>query len=151
MTWVIGTNGIEEIMEAVQNHPAPIMPTSTMTSPIPTHCRWVRRSISNDDLIASIYWVIDHLAECQLLVDSVLDQSRVSNEVPALQGHHFANDEHPTRARRPRWQEEDLVITATLDGRIVQLRPLPDEDMTPMHMTMFGAWYGGVGGQQGCL
>ena len=21
-----------------------------------------------------------------------------------------------------------------------------DEDMTPMHMTMFGAWYGGVGG-----
>ena len=24
-----------------------------------------------------------------------------------------------------------------------------DEDMTPMHMTMFGAWYGGVGGQQG--
>ena len=22
--------------------------------------------------------------------------------------------------------------------------------MTPMHMTMFGAWYGGVGGQQGC-
>ena len=27
---------------------------------------------------------------------------------------------------------------------------LDDEDMTPMHMTMFGAWYGGVGGQQGC-
>ena len=25
-----------------------------------------------------------------------------------------------------------------------------DEDMTPIHMTMFGAWYGGVGGQQGC-
>ena len=25
-----------------------------------------------------------------------------------------------------------------------------DKDMTPMHMTMFGAWYGGVGGQQGC-
>ena len=25
-----------------------------------------------------------------------------------------------------------------------------DEDMTPMHTTMFGAWYGGVGGQQGC-
>ena len=25
-----------------------------------------------------------------------------------------------------------------------------DEDMTPMYMTMFGAWYGGVGGQQGC-
>ena len=26
----------------------------------------------------------------------------------------------------------------------------PDENMTPMHMTMFGAWYGGVGEQQGC-
>ena len=25
-----------------------------------------------------------------------------------------------------------------------------DEDMTPMHMTMFGAWYRGVGVQQGC-
>ena len=25
-----------------------------------------------------------------------------------------------------------------------------DEDMTPMQTTMFGAWYGGVGGQQGC-
>ena len=25
-----------------------------------------------------------------------------------------------------------------------------DEDMTPMHMTMFGAWYGGLGGRQGC-
>ena len=25
-----------------------------------------------------------------------------------------------------------------------------DEDMTPMYMTMFGAWYGGVGGHQGC-
>ena len=24
-----------------------------------------------------------------------------------------------------------------------------DEDMTPMHMTMFGSWYGGEGGQQG--
>ena len=23
-----------------------------------------------------------------------------------------------------------------------------DEDMTPMHMTIFGAWYGGLGGQQ---
>ena len=28
--------------------------------------------------------------------------------------------------------------------------PLCDEDMTPMHTTMFGAWYGGVGYQQGC-
>ena len=25
-----------------------------------------------------------------------------------------------------------------------------DADMTPMHMTIFGAWYGGIGGKQGC-
>ena len=69
MTWVIGANGVEEIVEAVQNHPAPIVPTSTMTSPIAMHHRWVRRSISNADLIASIDRVTDRLAECQLLVD----------------------------------------------------------------------------------
>ena len=32
MTWVIGANGVEEIVEAVQNHPALIVPTSTTTS-----------------------------------------------------------------------------------------------------------------------
>ena len=120
MTWVIGANGIEEIMEAVQNHPAPIVPTSTMTSPISAPCRWVRRSISNDDLIASIDRVTDRLMECQLLVDLVLDQSRSSNEVLALQGHHATNAKHPTHARRTRWQDEDFVITATPKGRTVQ-------------------------------
>ena len=87
MTWVIGINGVEEIMEAMQNHPASIMPTSTTTSPISAPRRWVRRSISNDDLIASIDRVTNRLAECQLLVDSVLDQSRASDEFPALQDH----------------------------------------------------------------
>ena len=82
MTWVIGANGVEKIVEAVQNHPAPIVPTSTMTSLISVPRCWVRRSISNDDLIASINRVIDRLAECQLLVDSVLDQSRASDESP---------------------------------------------------------------------
>ena len=95
-----------------------------MTSPISAPRRWVRRSISNDDLIASIDRVTDRLAECQLLVDSVLDQSRASDEVPALQGHHATNAEHPARARCPRWQDEDLVITITLEGHTVQHRPL---------------------------
>ena len=54
MTWIIVADGVEEIVEAVQNHPAPIVPTSTTTSSISTPRRWVRRSISNDDLIASI-------------------------------------------------------------------------------------------------
>ena len=54
MTSVIGPDGNGEIMEAVQDHPAPIAPTPATTSPIPTPRHWVRRSISNDDLIASI-------------------------------------------------------------------------------------------------
>ena len=124
-TWVIGANGIEEIVKAVQNHPVLIMPTSTMTSPISAPRRWVRRSINNDDLIASIDRVIDRLAECQLLVDSVLDQSRASDEVPALHGHHATNAEYLAHACRLRWQDEDLVITATPEGRTVQRRPLP--------------------------
>ena len=99
--------------------------TCALPISIPTPRRWVRRSISNDDLIASTDRVTDRLAECQLLVDSVLDQSRASNEVPALQGHHATNAEHPAHARRLRWQDEDLVITATPKGRTVQRRPLP--------------------------
>ena len=63
MSWVIGINGVNEIMEAVQNHPMPIVPTCT-TCLISVPHRWVRRSISNDDLIASIDRVIDYLAEC---------------------------------------------------------------------------------------
>ena len=36
MTWIIGPDGSGEIMDAVQDHPMPIVPTSTTTSPIPT-------------------------------------------------------------------------------------------------------------------
>ena len=86
MTWVIGANGVEEIMDVVQSHPALIVPTSSTTSLIPAPCCWVRRSISNDDLITSIDRVTNRLAECQLLVDSVLDRSTMSNGNPALQG-----------------------------------------------------------------
>ena len=85
--------GGSDTVEAVQNHPAPIVPTSTMTSPISVPRRWVRRSISNDDLIASIDRVTDRLVECQLLVDSVLDQSRVSDDFPTLQDHQVAATE----------------------------------------------------------
>ena len=35
MTWVIGPDGNGEIMEAVQDHPAPIMLTLVMTSLVP--------------------------------------------------------------------------------------------------------------------
>ena len=62
MTWVISPDGNGEIVEAVQDHPAPITLTLAMASPIPTPRCWVRRSISNDDLIASFDWVTDRLA-----------------------------------------------------------------------------------------
>ena len=87
MTWIISPDGNGEIVEAVWDHPVSITLTLAMTSLILMPCRWVRRSISNDDLIASIDRVIDHLSECRLLVGSVLDQSRVSNEFPVLQDH----------------------------------------------------------------
>ena len=64
MTWIIGPDGSGEIMEAGQDHPTSIVPTSTTTSLIPTSRHWVRRSISNDDLIASIDRVTDRLTEC---------------------------------------------------------------------------------------
>jgi hypothetical protein len=38
MTWVIGPDGNGEIVEAVQDHPAPSTPTSATTSPIPAPC-----------------------------------------------------------------------------------------------------------------
>jgi hypothetical protein len=71
MTWVIGPDVNGEIVEAVQDHPVPMAPTSATTSPIPLPRCWVRRSIDNDDLIASMDRVTNRLAECQLLVDSV--------------------------------------------------------------------------------
>ena len=125
MTWVIGANGVNEIVEAVQNHPAPIMPTST-TSLISVPRCWVRRSIDNDDLIASIDHVTDRLAECQLLVDSVLDWYTMSNEVPAPQDCRATTTERSARPRRLGWQDSDLVITVTLEGHTVQHRPLLD-------------------------
>ena len=87
MTWVIDPDSNREIVEAVQDHPAPIALTLVMTSPVPAPCRWIRRSISTDDLIASIDRVTDRLTECQLLVDSVLDRSRASDDFLALQDH----------------------------------------------------------------
>ena len=96
MTWIIGPDGNGEIVEAAQAYPAPIVSTPATTCPILAPHRWVRRSISNDDLIASIDRVTNRLAEYQLLVGSVLDQSRASDEFPTLQDHQAARTEQPT-------------------------------------------------------
>ena len=73
MTWIIGLDSNGEIVEAVQDHPVLIVPTSTMTLSIPMPHHWVKRSINNNDLIEAIDRVTDRLAKCQLLMDSVLD------------------------------------------------------------------------------
>ena len=54
----------------------------------------------------------------------------------------------PTRKGR-RWRSSRRS-SGSLCGAVLMWGGCSDEDMTPMHMTMFGAWYGGVGGQQGC-
>jgi len=120
MTWIIGPDSNGEIVEAVQDHPAPIALTLATTSPIPTPRRWVRRSISNDDLITSIDRVTDRLAECQLLMGLVLDQSRASDEFPVLQDHQATTTERPARPHHSRRPDSDLVITATPEGRKVR-------------------------------
>jgi len=112
-------------MEAVQDHPAPIAPTPATTSLIPMPYRWVRRSISNDDLITSIDQVTNRLVECQLLVDLVLDQSRASDEFLALQDHQAATTERHAQPHHSRRLDSDPVITATLEGRTAWRRPLP--------------------------
>jgi hypothetical protein len=64
MTWVISPDGNREIVEAVQDHPTLIVPTPATTSSISVPRRWVRRSISNDDLMASIDRITDRLTKC---------------------------------------------------------------------------------------
>jgi hypothetical protein len=125
MTWVIGANNVKEIMEAVQNHPAPIVPTATTTSSIPVPHRWVRRSIDNNHLLTSIDQVTNGLTECLSLTELILDRFAMSDKVPALQDHHATMTERIARPHRPGWQDSDMVIMATLEGRTVRCRPLP--------------------------
>ena len=49
--------------------------------------------MKNDDLIASIDWFTNGLAECLSLTESILDRSTTSDEFPALQDHHAAATE----------------------------------------------------------
>ena len=111
-------------MEAMQDNPAPNVSTLIMSALAPEAPilvrRPVRRSIDQDDLIASIDRVTNGLAKCLSLAASVLNQSTNRDVTPALQDHHATNAEHPTHAHHLRWQDEDLVITTTLDGHIVQ-------------------------------
>ena len=95
-----------------------------MTSLILAPHRRVRRSISSDDPIACIDRVTDRLAECQLLVDLVLDRSRVGDNFPTLQDHQAIVTERPARPHRLRRPDSNLVIMATLEGHTTWCRPL---------------------------
>ena len=87
ISWVINTNGEGKIVEMVQDNPTLVMPTSTpadlISEPIPRLSsslrahrlapRQPRKSIDEDDLIASIDRVDKGLVDCLSLVESVLD------------------------------------------------------------------------------
>lgn len=150
MTWVINSDGEGEIVEAVQEDPASIMPTPAiadpvleplceilgLSSPLRVHHpvpHQARKSVDEDDLVTSIDLVGQGLADCLSLVELILDLSAKSDESPALQHHCTATVEHHARSYHPRWLDEDLVITATSDGRAVRRRPLPEaDDETPV-------------------
>ena len=107
ITWIINADGNGEIVEAMQDNPAPnvlalITPTLAPEAPILIPHR-VRRSIDQDDLIASIDRVTNGLAMCLSLTESVLNQSTNEDVTPALQGHHTTNAKHPAHGRRLRW------------------------------------------------
>ena len=58
-------------------------------------------------------------------MDSVLDQSRASDDFLALQDHQAAPTERPAWSHCLRRPDFDLVITTTLEGCTAWCRPLP--------------------------
>ena len=79
-------------MEAMQDNPALnvsalITSALALEAPIPVPRR-VRRSIDQDDLIASVDRVTNGLDKCLSLAKLVLNQSTNGDMTPALQGHH---------------------------------------------------------------
>jgi hypothetical protein len=98
ISWVINANGEGEIMGAVQDNLAPIMPTSVLadlisepilgsTSSPRAHRsppRHSRKPIQEEILIASIDRITNGLAECLFLAESVLDQSATGDKFPPL-------------------------------------------------------------------
>ena len=77
ITWVINIDSNGEIVEIMQDNPAPNMLTSIMPVLTPQALilarHRIRRFIDQDDLIASVDRVTDGLAECLSLAESVLN------------------------------------------------------------------------------
>jgi hypothetical protein len=92
-------------------------PTTPITRrPLP---RYKGRTIDNIDLIEAIDQVGHKLSQTLTLVDSIQNQS--TKQVP----HHHNRSTRPVRARRPTRLDIDIVVTATPEGRMVRLRPVP--------------------------
>jgi hypothetical protein len=79
-------------------------------------------------MISSIDRVDEKLAECLSLIESVLDQSPCDDEFPPLQHFQVVCPKRSARSCHPRWQDVDLTITVTPQGRTVQRRPLSRSD-----------------------
>lgn len=135
LTWTIGADGNAEIVEAVQGPSAPIEPTSppvdpvlepplgsTPSAPCRSLPRYPRRQIDNKDLIASINWVTEGLAQSLFLAESVLDRFTAEK---CFSPTHDRRTEWPARTSRLRPLDSNLVIQVTPEGRTVQRRPLP--------------------------
>lgn len=63
------------------------------------------------------------------LVESVLDRPHFDDESLPLQHSQATSAKRFTRSHRPRWQDVDLIVTATPEGRTVQHRPLSRSDL----------------------
>jgi hypothetical protein len=96
--------------------PATAPTTPTTHRPLP---RYKGRTIDNTDLIKAIDQVSHKLSETLTLVDSNENQS--TKQVPL----HHNGSTRPVRARRLTWLDTDLVVTTTLEGHMVRLRPVP--------------------------
>jgi hypothetical protein len=78
-----------------------------------------RKPIDQDDPITSIDWVDRGLAECLSLVESVLDHPHFDDESLTLQHSRAPSAKRFAQSHHPRWQDVDLIITATLEGHTV--------------------------------
>jgi hypothetical protein len=143
ISWVINANGDGEIIEPVHDNPTPTLlspePAVSILEPVlglPSSPRAHRltpyrpsKHVDQDNLIASINWVDQKLAECLSLVKLVLDQSPYDDEFPPFQHFRAVGAKRSARSRRPRWQDANLKITATPEGRSIQRRPLRRSDL----------------------
>jgi hypothetical protein len=102
-------------------------PAAALATPITRrpHPCYKGRTIDNIDLIEAIDLVGLKLSETLTLVDSIQNQS-----TEQVQLHHNRST-RPVRTRRLTRFDTDLVVTATPQGCMVRLRPVPTPGFRP--------------------